>query len=454
MARVGGLKFCSLFLCMAVATSTYRPDKQPEVWWTNALFFIAVHVLALVATLLVSPWRTTPTATLVMAAVWYQIAMVGITMGYHRLWTHRAFTARKPLRIALALMGAMGFQGSIRWWVVRHRLHHRYTDDPLNDPYAITRGLVYSHVGWIFTKPSYPRWNLVDKGDLDRDVVVTLQHKHYIPIALFMSFVLPTAVSSLWGDALGGFVWGGLFARIIIWHCIFTVNSLAHWQGAQYYTNEMSGRGDWLIAALTAGEGNHNFHHAFPSDYRNAPFLASWDPTRWVILTLHKFTSQIPSLRRTEELDVLKARLYMIRTEAASISDKDPVAARELERRAQVLQSSLPVQEITKGPEKPTWGRTELEDFVISERRTVILIEGHAVDVTSFIKEHPGGASILQEYTVFNIDKETQRQQPIRDATQAFLGRFNNHTRGAREKMRALRVAAISLPADDVMEFL
>ncbi|KAF8508696.1 hypothetical protein JB92DRAFT_2732099 [Gautieria morchelliformis] len=425
--------------------NTYRPDTQ--VWWGNAVFFIAVHLSALVATLLVSPWRTTPTATLVMVAVWYQIAVVGITMGYHRLWTHRAFTARKPLRIALALMGAMGFQGSIRWWVVRHRLHHRYTDDPINDPYAASRGLVFSHVGWIFMKPNYPRWNLVDKSDLDRDVVVRLQHKHYVPIAVFVSFVLPTAVSCLWGDPLGGLVWGGLFARVIIWHCVFIVNSLAHWQGPQHFTDEMSARGDWLIAALTAGEGNHNFH-AFPSDYRNGPFLTNWDPTRWLIWTLHTFTSLIPSLRRTEELDVLKARLYMIRTEATSLSNKNPVAARDLERRAQLLHSSLPVQEITKG--KPIWGRTELEDFVVSGMRTVILIEGYAVDVTSFIKEH--ATSILQEYAVF-ADK-TQRQQPIRDATQAFLGRFNNHTRGAREKMRALRVAVISLPADDVMEFL
>ncbi|KAF8513810.1 fatty acid desaturase-domain-containing protein [Gautieria morchelliformis] len=386
-----------------------------------------------------------------MAAVCYQMGVVGITMGYHRLWTHRAFTARKPLRIVLALMGTMGFQGSIRWWVVRHRLHHRYTDDPINDPYAATRGLVFSHVGWIFMKPNYPRWNLVDKNDLDRDVVVRLQHKYYSPIAIFVSFVLPTAVSCLWGDPLGGFVWGGLVARVIIWHCIFSVNSLAHWQGPQHFTDEMSARGDWLIAALSGGEGNHNFHHAFPTDYRNGPFLTNVDPSRWLIWPLHKFTPLIPSLRRTEDVDVLKAQLYMLRTKASSISNKNPVAARELERRAQVLQSSLPVQEITEG--KPTWGRTELEDFVLSGRRTVILIEGHAVDVTSFIKEHPGGASILQEYAVF-ADKGTQHQQPIRDATQAFLGRFNNHTRGAREQMRALRVAAISLPADDVMEFL
>ncbi|KAF8480635.1 hypothetical protein JB92DRAFT_3040475, partial [Gautieria morchelliformis] len=226
------------------------------------------------------------------------------------------------------------------------------------------------------------------------------------------------------------------------WHCMSAVNSLAHWKGPQHFTDEMSARGDWLVAALTSGEGNHNFH-AFPTDYRNGPFITNVDPTRWIIWTLHKFTPLIPSLRRTEDSDVIKAQLYMLRTKASSISNTNPVTARELERRAQVLQSSLPIQETLKG--KPTWGRTELEDFVISGRRTVILIEGHAVD--------PGGASILQEYAVF-VDKGTQHPQPIRDATQAFLGRFNNHTRGAREKMRALSVAAISLPADDVPELL
>jgi stearoyl-CoA desaturase (Delta-9 desaturase) len=146
---------------------------------------------------------------------------------------------------------------------------------------------------------------------------------------------------------------------------------------------------------LTTGMGTSAFifQIAARSNINSRPFLTNRDPTRWLIWTLHKFTSLIPSLRRTEDLDVLKARLYMIRTEASSISNRNPVAARELERRAQVLQSSLPVQEISKG--EATWGRTELEDFVISGSRTVLLIEGHAADVTSFIKEHASTSPYL-----------------------------------------------------------
>jgi hypothetical protein len=153
----------------------------------------------------------------------------------------------------------------------------------------------------------------------------------------------------------------------------------------------------------------------------------------------------------------------MLRTKAPSISNTNPLRAGELERRAQAHRYKA-------SPSEDERGQTELDDFVIFGRRTVIPFEDYAVDVTSFIKEHAsvsqyllwaltngciavaGGASILQEYAVF-ADKGTQDLLPIRDATQGFLGRFNNNTRRAREKMRSLSVAEISLPADD-LEFL
>lgn len=299
-------------------------------------------------------------------------------------------------------------------------------------------------------KQGYPRWDMVDKRDLDRDEVVRIQHKHFVPISLFVSFVLPTALGSLWGDALGGFVWGGLVARVIVWNSISLINSFAHWQGSQPYTDEMSAKGDWFLAALTGGEGNHNFHHAFPSDYRNGPYVTNWDPTRWVIWTLHKFTSQIPAMHVTPDVDVLKARLYMVKAEASSMKKKDPAKAQKLERRALMLQQSIPPQE---PKEEPTWGRKELEEYVIGGKHKVLLIEGHAIDVTLFGKEHPGGASILHEFTVFK-DTTGDGARPVRDATQAFLGKFNSHTWSAREKMRSLSVASVSLAADDVPEFL
>lgn len=89
-------------------------------------------------------------------------------MGYHRLWSHATYRATWPLRLVLALAGTMGFQGSIKWWSQRHRLHHRYTDTD-NDPYNAKYGFWFSHIGWIFKKPYYPRMSLVDVSDLTSD---------------------------------------------------------------------------------------------------------------------------------------------------------------------------------------------------------------------------------------------------------------------------------------------
>lgn len=89
-------------------------------------------------------------------------------MGYHRLWSHRTYEAAWPLRLILAIFGTMGFQGSIKWWSERHRLHHRFTDSE-NDPYDATKGFWFSHMGWIFQKPYYPKLPIIDVSDLLRD---------------------------------------------------------------------------------------------------------------------------------------------------------------------------------------------------------------------------------------------------------------------------------------------
>ena len=211
--------------------------------------------------------------------------MLGITAGYHRLWSHRAYQAAAPVRIFLALAGAAAYQGSIKWWVLRHRLHHRYTDTE-HDPYDSTKGFFYSHMGWMFEKPKYPRMKWIDKSDLDGDFVVRLQHKIYPILAISLGLLLPTYLGSLWGDALGGFLYGGFVSRIVIWHCTWFINSLAHAWGDQEFSHESSARGNTVLSVLTLGEGYHSFHHQFPRDYRNGIAFTDFDPTKWFIAGL------------------------------------------------------------------------------------------------------------------------------------------------------------------------
>ena len=151
-----------------------------------------------------------------------------------------------------------------RWWVLRHRLHHRYTDTD-SDPYSPTKGLLWSHMGWIFVQVRYPALKLVDKSDLDRDSVVRFQHRWFIPLALFGGLFIPALLGKYWiGDWKEAILWGGFVARLAIWHCTyflkgalslfsFLINSLAHYIGDQHYTTEVTARGNFLLALFTNG---------------------------------------------------------------------------------------------------------------------------------------------------------------------------------------------------------
>ncbi|WWC92552.1 uncharacterized protein L201_007511 [Kwoniella dendrophila CBS 6074] len=470
--------------------------EKGEIWWSNGIFFIAIHVFALIGAIYLSPLTEISMETAILCFISWQLASFGITIGklthsslkyqpipsYHRLWSHRAFTATGPLRVVLAWMGSMGFQGSIKWWVLRHRLHHRFTDSPAHDPYSASKGLWFSHCGWIFRKPSYPRMKLIERGDLESDPVVRFQHKHYVPIALFSGLILPAMIAGWgWNDWMGGLVWGGAIARLLIWHTTFCINSLAHWTGLQPYTEEVTAKGNYLLAILTSGEGNHNFHHAFPKDFRNGPHPADWDPSKWFIWTLHKYTSLIPSIARTPESAVKKARARVYMAQATRLTD------------------AVPPHEMVKPKEElPVWSRAEVQkrhgEYVKEEhgvrRRVLVLLEGCVVDVGGYLDDHPGGLDLLMSHCVFPLPSDDEDSTPdidsgyassehasppskpsmklpdmispvdiddditkrlelnneqimLKDATRAFFGGMNNHSGAAKEWMRCLRVARL-----------
>ncbi|WWD20909.1 hypothetical protein CI109_105387 [Kwoniella shandongensis] len=462
------------------------PPPQGEIWWSNAIFFISMHVFAVVGMIYLSPLTQIDSRTAALWFISWQLASFGITIGYHRLWSHKAFTATLPLRITLAWMGSMGFQGSIKWWVLRHRLHHRFTDSVAHDPYSASKGLWFSHCGWIFRKPSYPRMKLIERGDLEADPVVRFQHKHYVPIALFSGLILPALIAHWgWNDWLGGLVWGGAVARLFIWHTTFCINSLAHWTGIQPYTEEVTARGNYLLALLTSGEGNHNFHHAFPKDFRNGPHVADWDPSKWFIWALHTYTPFVPTVARTPEPAVAKAR------------------ARVYMAQANRLTEALPPHELVKAKEElPVWSKLEVlkrhgewvkEDHGVVRRRVLLLLEGCVVDAGAYLNDHPGGQELLLTHCVaplpqaLSIDSASDSSIPgtpeidsgyssgsftpspkkrvlplvdanvtvlssiegdeeevkLKDATKAFFGGMNNHSGAAKEWMRCLRVARL-----------
>jgi len=236
-----------------------------------------------------------------------------------------------------------------------------------------------------------------------------------------MGIVLPTAIANIWNDASGGFVWAALIARVFTWHTTFIVNSLAHWRGLQPYSDESTARGNLLFALLTCGEGNHNFHHAFPFDYRATPLSWDWDPSKWMILLLER-TGQATKLRQASKEDVQNAQIWMKSdrhdTEDYYSSDGD-------------LNSWA----------GPCWSVEDLKrELALQPGRHLIHVDEYILDVSSYLKDHPGGTRLLTSYSLRL--SHLHRMDEL-NATEAFHGGVNNHSRIAKRKMKKMRVASL-----------
>jgi fatty-acid desaturase len=187
------------------------------------------------------------------------------------------------VRLFFMLFGAMTIQNSIYIWAAGHRPHHRFVDDEDLDPYSSRRGMWFSHIGWMLRSyaSGVPDFKYVK--DLERDPIVMFQHRHYVPLVLAMNIALPLLVGALSGDVWGTLMLAGVLRLVVNHHVTFFINSLAHGWGHQPYTDQNTSRDNPVLAFFTYGEGYHNFHHLFASDYRNGIRWWQWDPTKWLI---------------------------------------------------------------------------------------------------------------------------------------------------------------------------
>lgn len=284
-------------------------DSKAELDWVNVIFLTSTPFLAIALVILYfklevfNPWMV------LLFFVFYILTGIAMTGGYHRLYSHLAYKASKPLELFYLLAGAAAFQNSVVFWADDHRRHHRFVDTD-KDPYNAKRGLWFSHMAWIFYKDSYKQRNIESVPDLARNPLVMWQHKYYWPLAITLGFGLPTLIGWLMGSALGGFVFGGLLRIVVVHHFIFFINSLAHYWGKQPYTDQNTSRDNIVLAFFTYGEGYHNFHHIFENDYRNGITWYSWDPTKWWIRFM-AWLGFAKDLKRVSETVILRARLAM-----------------------------------------------------------------------------------------------------------------------------------------------
>ena len=252
---------------------------------------------------------------------------IGIGSGYHRLWSHRTYEAHPALQWFLAVMGGMSLQNSIIVWCARHRVHHRDVDDNDKDPYSINRGFWFAHIGWMLK--DYPS-GAIDYSvvrDLERDPVSAWQHKWYWTLVWTTNLGVPVLLGLIFGDVLGFFLLVGVARLVITHHVTFFINSLAHMWGRQPYTDENTARDQHFLALITYGEGYHNYHHLFQSDYRCGHCWWHLDINKWFIATC-ALLGLVKNRKRAPSFKVLRARLNMEFKAARQKLEQEGVSSR------------------------------------------------------------------------------------------------------------------------------
>jgi stearoyl-CoA desaturase (delta-9 desaturase) len=285
-------------------------EEKPPINWPTTLMFIVTPLAALVLV----PWYGIVHGF--SAGSWGVFAFflvacgMSVTAGYHRLWAHRTYEARTPLKILYLIFGSMALQNSALVWCSGHRIHHLHVDDNDRDPYSAGRGFWFSHIGWMLRY--YPSGNpdFSNARDLERDPLLAFQNRHYLLIALAINFGLTIGAGLLVGDVWGTFILAGLLRVVISHHFTFLINSLAHMWGSRPYTDENSARDNPVLAFLTHGEGYHNFHHIFAHDYRNGVRWWQWDPTKWLVAAM-QYVGLARRLKRTPAFQIQRALLAM-----------------------------------------------------------------------------------------------------------------------------------------------
>ena len=208
----------------------------------------------------------------------YVLTAVGITVGYHRLFTHRAFETHGIVQFALAVLGSMAVEGPLLKWVAVHRRHHQHSDTP-DDPHSphehgddllgVLRGLWHAHVGWFF-QPDPPNLQHYVK-DLRQSGLLRAASRLF-PLWVTLGLVLPAALGGLltgtWMGVLTGLLWGGLARIFLVHHVTWSINSICHLWGRQPFRTGDHSRNNFVFGALGFGEGWHNNHHAFPTSAR------------------------------------------------------------------------------------------------------------------------------------------------------------------------------------------
>jgi stearoyl-CoA desaturase (Delta-9 desaturase) len=247
--------------------------------------FITISLVALVGVPLFSYFFDYSWVDWTLFGIFYVVTGLGITVGYHRLISHRSFTCPDAVKVAFLIAGGWALENSALKWCADHVRHHAKVDQE-EDPYNAKKGFWHSHLLWIFFKDP----NADDKytAIFRKDKWIMWQYQNYFLIVL-SGLAVPSLIGYLhrgWVGALSAFLLAGVCRTFLVLNSTFCINSICHLWGDQPFGNANSSRDSWWISLITFGEGYHNYHHNYPRDYRNGPKWYNFDPSKWLIFSL------------------------------------------------------------------------------------------------------------------------------------------------------------------------
>ena len=271
-----------------------RVEKAANLGAVVIPFVATVSAIALLWNSLVNP------ADLLIAAVMYLLTAIGITVGFHRLLTHRSFQTSKPLEYAFAILGSMAVQGPVISWVADHRKHHAHTDEE-GDPHSphvghdggvrgVLSGLWHAHTGWLMSTQGRADWKRY-APDLYEDTGMRTISRRFV-LLVFASLAIPALagylVSGTLVGALTGLLWGGLVRIFFVHHVTWSVNSVCHFLGSRRFDTDDRSTNVFWLAIPSLGESWHHNHHAFPRSAVHG--LKRWepDPSAMIISALER----------------------------------------------------------------------------------------------------------------------------------------------------------------------
>lgn len=278
--------------------------------------FVVVPLVALIAAVPFAWGWGIGWSDIVIAAVFYVISGLGITVGFHRYFTHGAFKANRPLRVALAVAGSLAMQGPVIDWVADHRRHHAFSDKE-GDPHspwlygtsaaALTRGFFHSHTGWLFDRDQTNERRFTPDLLADTDIRrVDRLFGVWSILTLLVPAVLGGLVTWSWWGALTALFWAGLVRVALLHHVTWSINSICHMIGDQPFAARDHSRNVWPLALLSFGESWHNLHHADPTCARHGVQRGQIDISARVIRVFEKLgwatSVRWPTPRRLERL--------------------------------------------------------------------------------------------------------------------------------------------------------